>query len=111
MDIMHSPTVKLCAVLRRSSAARWERPVVALAIVEIMIDVAVEMIRPVIPRASADEDTASEPLGPIIAIRSAVVRRSLIIPVGANRRYSDADSDLCMRFLNGSKQETCGNRH
>ena len=79
MHIMHCLTVKFCAVLRRSGAARRETPVVALAIVELMIDVSVEVIRPVIPRASADEDTAaSEPLGPIVAIRSAIVRRSCI---------------------------------
>jgi len=66
------------------------------------------MIRPVVPRPSADEDTAaSEPLGPIIAIRSAVVRRSLVIPVGATGRFSDADCNLCMGFISGSKQNTC----
>ena len=103
MYIVHGLTVELCAVFRRRCAARGHSPVVALAIVEMMIDVAVEMIRPVIPGASADEDPAAEPLGPIIAIRSAVVRRSLVIPVGANRRYSNADSNLCMRFINGRK--------
>jgi hypothetical protein len=108
---MHCLTVKLCAVFRRCSAARWESPVVALAIVEVMIDVAVEMIRPVIPRASPDEDTAGKPLGSIIPIRSAVVRRCLVVPVGANRRYSDANSNLCIRFISGSKQKTYGSRH
>jgi hypothetical protein len=112
MHIMHCLAVKLRAVFRWSSAARWETPVVALAIVELMIDVAVEMIRPVVPRASADEDTAAaEPLGPIIAIRSAIVRRSLVIPAGTTRRFSDADCNLCMRCISGSKQETCSNRY
>ena len=111
MYIMHCLTVKLCAVFRWSRAARRHGPVVALAIVEFMIDVAVEMIRSVIPRASADEYSASEPLGPIIAIWSAVVRRSLVIPVGANRCCSDADYNLCMRFISESKQKTCSNRH
>ena len=109
--IVHCLTVKLCAVFRRSRATRRHGPVVALAIVELMIDVAVEMIRPVIPRASSDEYSASEPLGPIIAIWSAIVRRSLVIPVGTNRRCSDADCNLCMRFICGSKQKTCSDRH
>ena len=112
MYVMHRLAVKLCAVFRRSRATRRHCAVVALAIVELMIDVAVEMIRPVVPRPSADEDTAaSEPLGPIIAIRSAVVRRSLVVPVGAHRRYSDAHCDLGMRFISRSKQKTCSNRH
>ena len=111
MYIMHCLTVKFCAVLRWCSAARRETSVVALAIVELMIDVAVEMVRPVIPRTSTDEDAAPEPLGPIIAIWSAVVRWSLVVPVGANRRYTDADCNLCMRFISGSKQKTCSNRH
>jgi hypothetical protein len=112
VDIMHRLTVKLGAVFRWSSAARWERPVVTLTIVELVIDVAVEVIRSVIPRANADEDTAAaEPLRPIIAIRSAVVRRSLVVPVGTNGRFSDTDCNLCMCFLSGSKQKTCSNRH
>jgi hypothetical protein len=40
MYIMHCLTVKLCAVFRWSSAPRWDPPVVALAIIELMIDVA-----------------------------------------------------------------------
>ena len=110
--IMHCLTVKLSAVFGGSSAACRVTAVVALAIVELMIDVAVEMIRPVIPGASADEDTASsEPLGPIIAIGSAVIRRSLVIPVGANGCYSDADCNLCMSFIGGNKQNTGSDRH
>src|ERR1700733_3704112 len=111
MYIVHCLTVKLCAVFRRSRATRRHGPVVALAIVELMIDVAVEVIRPVIPRASSDEDTAaSEPLGPIVTIRSAILRRSLVIPVRATRRFSYADGNLCMRFISGSKQKTRSNR-
>ena len=55
MYIVHCLTVKLSAVFRRGRAAGRETPVVALAIVELMIDVPVEMIRPVVPRASADD--------------------------------------------------------
>jgi len=68
--------------------------VVALAIVELMIDMPVEMLRPVIPGPGANEDAAGEPFGAIIAVRSAIVRRNLIIPVRANWRFSDADRNL-----------------
>jgi hypothetical protein len=103
MYIMHCLTVKLCTVLRWSRATRRQGPVVALAIVEMMIDVAVEMFRPLVPRASPDEYTASEPLRPIIAVWSAVIRRGLVVPVWANGRFSDADRHLCTRFISGSK--------
>src|ERR1700685_816177 len=111
MYIVHCLTAKLCAVFRRSRTARGRSAVVALAIVQMMIDMTVEMIRPVVPGASADEDTASsEPLGPVIAIRSAVVRRRLVVPIGANRRNSDVDSNLCMRLTSGSKPKKSSDR-
>jgi hypothetical protein len=55
---MHCLAVKLCAVFRWTLAARGQRPVVALAKVETMIDVSVETIRPVEPRSGPDEYTA-----------------------------------------------------
>jgi hypothetical protein len=48
---MHCLAVKLGTVFRRSLATRWKLAVIALAVVELMIDVSVEMIRPVIPRS------------------------------------------------------------
>jgi len=56
--VMHCLTMKLSAVFRNSLATRWNRPAVAFAIVETMIDVSVEMVRPVIPGSGADEDAA-----------------------------------------------------
>jgi hypothetical protein len=95
--------MKLRTVLRSSRAARWHRPVVALAIVEMVIYMPVEMVRSVVPRASPDENTASEPLRSIVAIWSAVIRRSFVVSVWANRRFADADCNLCTRFIGGSK--------
>jgi hypothetical protein len=80
-------------------AASWHGPMVALAIVEMMIDVPVEMIRPVVPRTSPDEYPTSEPLGPIVAIRSATVRRSLVTSVRTNRRYSYTYCNLCRNII------------
>jgi hypothetical protein len=55
MHIMHSVTVKLFMVFHRVFSACRKRPFVAVAIVEVMIYVAVEMIRPVIPGPGADK--------------------------------------------------------
>jgi hypothetical protein len=56
--VVHCLAVKLCAVFRWTLTTRWHGTVVAFAKVETMIDVSVEMIRPVIPRPRPDENTA-----------------------------------------------------
>jgi len=92
MYLVHCLAATLCAVVSPGVAAGRHGTVVTLAIVATMIDMAVEVIRPVVPGAGADEEAiSSEPLGPIIAIRSAVVRRTFVVPVGAIRRISNAN--------------------
>ena len=54
-SVMHCLTVKLCTVFRGSLAAPWHGPVVALAIVEVMIHVSIEVLRPMEPRSRTDE--------------------------------------------------------
>ena len=53
--IMHRLAVKLGAMFRRMLTARGKMPVVALAIVEMMIHVPVEVVRPMEPRSRTDE--------------------------------------------------------
>jgi hypothetical protein len=55
--VMHRLAVKFCTVFRRMLAACWRRPVVALAVVQMMIDVSIEAVRAVKPRSSSDEYT------------------------------------------------------
>jgi len=47
--VMHRLAVKFCTMFRRTLAACWHRPVVALAVVEMMIDVSIEAVGPVKP--------------------------------------------------------------
>ena len=58
MSIMHCLTVKLRAMIRRVRSALRERSMVALAIVQMMVDMAIEVIRAVEPGSSADEHAA-----------------------------------------------------
>jgi hypothetical protein len=53
--VMHCLAVKLCTMFGWTLAAGGDIPMVALAIVEMMIDVSVEMILSVEPRARPDE--------------------------------------------------------
>ena len=46
MCVMHCLAVKFCTVFRRMLAADGKLPMVALAVVELVIDVSIEMFRP-----------------------------------------------------------------
>jgi len=46
----------------------------------------VAVISAVIPRASANEDAVEEPVGPIVAVRSAGIGIVVVVAVGARRR-------------------------
>src|ERR1700722_8648044 len=91
---MHSLPVKLPPAIRWMLPACWHWPMISLAIVEMMIDVSIETIRPVVPGACTDEYAACEPFGPVITIRCAVVRRNFIVSVWTNGRRPDADGNL-----------------
>ena len=56
--VMHRLAMKLGTVFRRSRATGRKLAMVTLPIVQMMIDVSVEMIGPVIPGSRPDEDTA-----------------------------------------------------
>jgi hypothetical protein len=111
MGIMHCISVELSAVLSRTLAARGECPMIALAIVQMMIDVPVKMFRPMEPRSRAKEYAARKPHRAVVTIRRAVIRRSLIVPVRTNRRFSDAYCNLSVSFLSGSEQNARSNRN
>jgi hypothetical protein len=110
MDIMHCISMELSAVLSGTRAARGEPPMVAVAKVQMMIDVPIKMFRPVEPRSRANEYAARKPLRAIVTIRRAVIRRNLVVPVRTNRGLSDAYGNLCMSLLSGSQQKTRSNR-
>jgi len=103
--IMHRCAVKFPALLHRMLASRWHRSMIALAIVEMMIHVPVEMSRPAIPGSCADEYTAREPFRPVITIRSAVVGRGLIVSIRANRRGPNVDRNLRLCAITGSQEK------
>jgi hypothetical protein len=67
---------------------------VAVMWIEAVVNVAVEVVRSVEPRAGSDEQTAVEPLGPIISVRGAVIRGEVIVAIGTRRLWSDIDGDL-----------------
>lgn len=97
--VMHCLTVKLCAVFRRVFTTCGKRPVIAFAIVQVMVHVSVEVLRPMKPGTRANEYAAYEPLRPIISIRGAVIRRCFVVPVRTNRWLTDANRNLRLRAV------------
>jgi hypothetical protein len=67
---------------------------VAVTGVVAVVDVSVESAAAVVPGAGADEDSAGEPVGAVVAIGSAGVGSVVKVSVGAVGSRSDADGDL-----------------
>jgi hypothetical protein len=105
MFVMHGFAVKLGTMFCWPLAARWHGPLIALTIVEMMIDVSVEMACPVIPRSRSNKYAARKPLRPIITVRGAVIRRLFVISVRANRRLSNANRNLRLCTISVSQNK------
>jgi hypothetical protein len=62
--------------------------------IEAVINVAVEVVRAVEPRASSDKNPAVEPLGSVVSIWGAVVWSEVVEAIRADRFWSDIHRDL-----------------
>jgi hypothetical protein len=89
--VVHGITVKFPTLCRRAFTARGEPPSIAMTKVKTVIDVSVEMLRPMEPWSRPDKQAIYEPFRAIIAIRGAVVGRDLVIPVWTDGRKSNID--------------------
>src|SRR5258708_34214356 len=69
-------------------------PVVAVIRVIAIVDIAVEVFRAVKPWAGTDKDAVGKPLGAVITVRSATVRRGLVVTVRTGGRSTGARGDL-----------------
>ena len=74
-----------------------------------VVDVAVESLVAVEPGTSPDKHSARKPIRPVIAIRGAVIRRIVKIPIRTWRRNTDVDRNLRRRSgctaKNGGRRE------
>src|SRR5713226_7244702 len=67
---------------------------VAVMWIETVINVAVEVVGTVEPRAGSDEHAAVEPLGPVVPVWRAAVWFEIVVAIRATRFCSDIDRDL-----------------
>jgi hypothetical protein len=86
--------------------------VVAVFRMEVVVDVAAEVVGTVEPGTGSDEDATSEPLRAIVTIGSAVVGRNIVVAVGTDWRYANPDGNLGLRLRRRGycKTQTCGCR-
>jgi hypothetical protein len=68
---------------------------IAVMWIEAVINVAMKVMRTVKPGAGSDEHATREPLGPIVAVRGAVVRGKVVIAIRSDWFWSDIHRDLC----------------
>jgi hypothetical protein len=72
--------------------------------VEVVVDMAAEVLRAVKPRAGAYEDAAGEPFGAVVAVGSAGVGSVIVIAIGAIRGNADVNADLSRWFSRYCRQ-------
>jgi hypothetical protein len=109
--VMPGLAVKLRTMFGRMLAAAWIRSVITFTEVEVMVDVSVEMLRPMEPWPCSDKNASIEPLRTIVAIGSAVIGRNFIVSVRAGRWSSYTDRNLGRSFVSGSDEQTRRKRH
>jgi hypothetical protein len=70
-----------------------QRSSVTVMRIEAVVDMAEKAVRAVKPGASSKKHPANKPIGPIIAVRSTVIRGIVEVPVRAYGSRSDVYSD------------------
>jgi hypothetical protein len=72
-------------VIERLFATRWNGTIVTATRVIAIVHVAVKAARAAEPRASSDEQSASEPIRTIVAVRRTVIGSIVVVTVGTVR--------------------------
>jgi hypothetical protein len=77
--------------------------VVSVVRIKAVVDVAIEAARSMKPGAGSDKYPAKKPVGPVVAVGSAVVRCVIEVPIRAYRRHTNIDTDGDLGWRRGSK--------
>lgn len=78
-------------MVERSRSALRQRSVVAIVRVVAVIHVAIETMRSVEPWSGSVESATDEPVGTVVAIGGAIVRRIVEVAIGTDRLDPDTD--------------------
>jgi hypothetical protein len=110
VSVMHGGTVKLRTMIGHMLSPRRERPMITFPVVQMMVYVAIEMFRSVKPRSCPDKHATRKPLRPVVAIRSAIIRRDLVVAIRTNRSWSNFDGNLRGCCWSGGHENAYGER-
>jgi hypothetical protein len=107
VSVMPGAAAKLLATFGGMLIAFGEMPSIAVTVVEMVINVAIEMVTAVEPWTSAYEKAAVEPFRAVVAIRCAAVGWSFVVAVGTTWRRPNLDGHLSGSFVARGRQEEC----
>ncbi len=85
-------------------ATLWGCAPIAMFRMIIVIHMTAEVVAAMKPRTGTDEDTTGKPFRTIVAGRSAAIRGSVIVPIGAFRGDSNVNADLSLQFGSGHRE-------
>jgi hypothetical protein len=75
---------------------------------EVVIYMAVEVLRTMEPATGSNEDTAVEPLGAVVAVGGAVVGSDIVVAVGTVGGWSDLNVDLSVGGRGSRRKSEAG---
>ena len=110
MPITHLISFEMLNVVDRPGGvltARWDRALIPVVGMEMIVDVAVKTLRPVKPGADANEYAAGEPLGAVVAVGSAVIGCDVVVAIGTFGRDPDFDGNLRLGFGRACGETQC----
>ena len=106
-----SPVSRLVPLemVERSGSAIGKRPTVAVTRIKTVVDVAVEAVRAVEPGAGSEKYATHKPIGPVVAVRGAVIGGVVEVAVGADGGYPNvyAKGNLGLRPVRAAQQRSC----
>ena len=111
MNVVHLAPMEFLPMFRRVISAMRVCPVIAMPVVERMVHMPVEIMRPVEPGTSPNEHTTREPLWTVVPVRGTVVRRNFVVSVRTNRRRTNAYRNLGWRSQAANKKQASGRSH
>jgi hypothetical protein len=97
-------------MVERMRTAIRQRPMISVARIKPVIDVSVKPVRPMEPRTRSKKHAAHKPIGPVIAVWSAIVGSVVEVPIRANRRHANIDGNLCRRNWSPADHGSCEKR-
>ena len=108
VPISHFVAMKLCGMrmFDRLLVMDGVRAVISVTGVEVIVHVAMEIMRTMEPGPRPDKHSAGEPFRPVIAVRGAAVGRGFVVAVRACGSYADAYADLGVGWGRGCYEET-----